>query len=137
MAPQPSGTRLVLVFVAVAAVVFIVLRIYGERFAAFHSASTPVAAAREFVLSDNTVVGRLGGIREVALVEVRPLGASGDTVALAAEVTGRGGGGMLFADLARDGRLWRVLRASFLAPGGERLPLEDGAPALEAREPSR
>jgi hypothetical protein len=126
-----SGTKLVLVFVVVAAGVFVVLRVYGERFAAFHAASTPIAAARERVMADNTVVGRLGGIRDVELVEVHPIDALGDTVALAAEVVGHGGGGMLFADLARDGREWRVLRASFRAPDGERLPLEDGSPTLD------
>ena len=125
-----SGSKLVLVFVIVAVGSYAVLRLYGERIAERFSA-TPLSAAREFVLADNTVVGRMGGIREVALVEVQPIDARGDTVALSAEVVGHGGGGMLFADLAREGRVWRVLRASFLTPDGERLPLEDGPPALE------
>ena len=79
-----SGTRLVLVFALLAAAAFVVLRVYGERFAAFRVASTPVAAAREFVSADNTVVGLLGGIREIAVIEVRPLSPGGDTVALSA-----------------------------------------------------
>lgn len=125
-----SGTKLVLVFVIAAAGSYALLRVYGERFAE-RFAPTPISAAREFVLADNTVVGNLRGIREVALIEVRPVSESGDTVALSAEVVGRAGGGMLFADLAREGRRWRVLRASFLAPDGERLLLEDGRPALD------
>ena len=127
---RTSGTRLVVLFVIVAGVAFIVLRVYGERFSAFRAATTPIAAAREFVSADNTVVGRLGGIREVAAVEVRPLAAGGDTVALSAEVAGPAGGGMLYADLAREGRAWRVLRASFVTPDGARLPLRGGPPAL-------
>lgn len=125
-----SGTRLVVAFAVIAAAAFVILRVYGERFADFRSAITPIAAAREFVFADNTVVGRLGGIREVTAVEVRPLTAGGDTVALAAEVVGGGGGGMLYADLAREGRGWRVLRAAVVTPDGDRLPLRGDSPAL-------
>ncbi len=130
-----SGTRLVIVFAIVAGAAFVILRVYGERFADFRSAITPIAAAREFVSADNTVVGRLGGVREVTAVEVRPLTPGGDTVALAAEVAGGGGGGMLYADLAREGRGWRVLRASLVTPDGDRLPLRGAPPALAPPAP--
>lgn len=126
-----SGTRLVLVFAILAAAAFAILRLYGDQIVAHMSAPTPLSAAREYVLADNTVVGRMGGIREVALVEAQPIGARGDTVALSAEVVGQAGGGMLFADLTREGREWRVVRASFLTPDGDRLPLADGPPRLD------
>jgi hypothetical protein len=125
-----SGTKLVLVFAVAALGSYVVLRLYGERITE-RFAATPLSAAREFVMADNTVVGTMGGIREVALVEVAPIDARGDTVGLIAEVVGRAGGGMLFADLAREARAWRVLRASFLTPEGNRLPLADGRPALD------
>lgn len=118
-----SGTKLVLVFALVATAAFVVLRFYGEGVMSERTPATPIGAARVYVLADNTVMGRMGGVREVALVELRPIDAGGDTVALSAEVVGRAGGGMLFADLARAGGEWRVVRASFLTPEGERLPL--------------
>lgn len=125
-----SGTRLVFVFFLIAATAFLLLRLYGAHVMAGRGSSTPISAAREYVLADNTVVGRMGGVREVALADLRPLSAGGDTVALSAEVVGRAGGGMLFADLAREGREWRVLRASFVTPTGERLPLTAEPPSL-------
>jgi len=121
----------VIAFAVVAAAAFIVLRVYGERVMASRAADTPLSAARELVQSDNTIVGQLGGIREVAAVEMRPLSADGDTVALVAEVVGRSGGGMLHAEVVRDGARWRVVRASFLAPDGSWLPLEAGLPGVD------
>jgi hypothetical protein len=127
-----SGTKLVFGFVVLAAAAFLLLRVYGERVMAGRGPETPISSVREYVLADNTVVGRMGGVREVAMVELRPLDTAGDTVALSAEVVGRAGGGMVFADLARVGGQWHVLRASFIAPDGERLPLEGpGRPTLE------
>lgn len=127
-----SGTKLVLAFLVLAAAAFVLLRFYGQHVMAGRAPATPISSIREYVLADNTVVGRMGGVREVALIELEPLDAAGDTVALSAEVVGRLGGGMVFADLARVGTRWRVLRASFIAPDGERLPLADGRPALES-----
>lgn len=125
-----SGTRLVFLFVLVGGAAFVLLRVYGERVMAGRAPSTPISAARTYVLADNTVVGWMGGVREVALVDLRPLSAGGDTVALSAEVVGRAGGGMLFADLARAEGEWRVLRAAFVTPSGERLPLTPEPPSL-------
>ena len=128
-----SGTKLVFGFVVLAAAAFILLRFYGQHVMAGRAPETPISSVREYVLADNTVVGRMGGVREVVMVELRPLDAAGDTVALSAEVVGQSGGGMVFADLARIGEDWAVLRASFIAPDGERLPLAGpGRPFLES-----
>ena len=126
-----SGTRLVFAYALLAASAFALLRFYGQHVMGDRGRPTPLSTAREFALADNTLVGRMGGVREVALIEMRPLDQAGDTVALSAEVVGGAGGGMLFADLARVEATWRVVRASFFTPDGDRLPLEDGRPALE------
>jgi hypothetical protein len=114
-------------------VAFLLLRFYGQHVMAGRGPETPISSVREYVLADNTVVGRMGGVREVVMIELRPLDTAGDTVALSAEVVGRAGGGMVFADLARTANRWHVLRASFIAPNGERLPLEGpGRPTLDS-----
>ena len=128
-----SGTKLVLAFVVLAAAAFVLLRFYGQNVMAGRGPGTPISSVREYVLADNTVVGRMGGVREVVMVELRPLDGAGDTVALSAEVVGQAGGGMVFADLARMANQWRVLRATFITPDGERLPLEGpGRPTLDS-----
>jgi hypothetical protein len=128
-----SGTKLVIGFAILAVAAFVLLRFYGRHVIEGLAPQTPISATRQYVLADNTVVGRMGGVREVVLIELEPLDTGGDTVALSAEVVGRAGGGMVFADLARSGRQWRLLRASFITPDGQRLPLAGaGRPFLES-----
>jgi hypothetical protein len=126
----------VLLYALFAAIVFGLFRVYGARVMAGRSPDTPSNAAREFVLADNTVVGLLGGIREVTPIEAVAMNASGAPgVALSARVVGTRDSGRFYADIEQvDGR-WVVARASLVLPGGERLPLAGGAsPALEPRE---
>ncbi len=127
-----SGSRVVLAFVAAAGVALAVFLLYGGRVVDDRAVATPLSAVREAVLADNTVVGRLGPVREVALVEMRPGEPADSTLALAADVVGARSRGRLYADLERaDGR-WRVVRASFVTFDGERLPVgEDGPGSLD------
>lgn len=129
-----SGTRLVVLFVLVAAGALVLFRLYGARVVEEGAVQTPLAAARDLVQADNTVVGRLGAIRDVAAVRTRALAPGDSGVALVAEVIGARGSGTLYADVEPEGRRWRVVRARFVGPGGEILPLVgDSAPALAPR----
>lgn len=127
-----SGTRIVLAFAFLALAALAVFRLYGGRIAAERTVPTPLAAAREAVRADNTVVGRLGAVRAVERLEIRPLGAGDSAVALAARVIGARGRGRLYADLERAEGRWRVTRAAFVTESGERIPMAgEGRPALE------
>lgn len=131
-----SGTKVVLVFALFAALVFGLLRVYGGRVMAGRTPDTPSNAAREFILADNTVVGLLGGIREVAPLEMVAINRPGSPgVALSARVVGARDSGRFYADVEQaDGR-WRVASASFVHSSGDRLPLAgEGHPALEPRD---
>ncbi|MGH7565191.1 MAG: hypothetical protein ACREK2_00015, partial [Gemmatimonadota bacterium] len=69
-----SGTRVVLGFVLFAAVVFLVLEIYGRGSLDRRDPDSPVAAARAAVQADNTVVGLIGGIASFEPVQVEAMG---------------------------------------------------------------
>lgn len=126
-----TGTRLVLLFVVLGAAALAAFRLYGDRVVAERAVQSPLAAAHEAVQADNTVVGTLGGIRAVTLREMQPVGEGDSAVALAARVVGTRGTGDLYADVDREGRRWRVVRARVVTPDGAVLPIAGpGAPAL-------
>lgn len=126
-----TGTRLVLLFALVGLAALAVFRLYGDRVVARRAVQSPLAAAREAVQADNTVVGTVGGVRSVTLRDMRPLAPGGSAVGLSAMVVGTRGSGTLYADVRREGRRWRVVRARFVGPGGEVVPIAGSeAPAL-------
>lgn len=130
-----SGTKLVAVFFALGAVAITLIQLYGDRVMDHREPDSPVVAAREFVSSDNTVVGMLGGVQDVVPTEVKPINQDGPAAsAIAAQVTGLRQSGVLYADLEVVDDRWAVVRAAFVLSGGERLPLRgDHPPLLEPR----
>lgn len=119
-----SGTRLVLLSLLVAAAAAVAFWSYASRREA-QRPPTAVTVARELVAADNTVVGRLGGLRSFEPVSVGPAAGREGVVLVVARVAGARDSGRLEADLVeRDGR-WRVAEAVFVLSGGESLPLAD------------
>lgn len=120
-----GGTRIVLLLAGIAAMVVAVFLLYGRR--AVEEPDTAERAAADFVRSDNTVVGLLGGVRRVETIELE---SAPDEVVLVAMVVGARDSGRLYADLEVAGGRWTVARAAFTTAAGERLPLRGGAPRL-------
>lgn len=130
-----SGRRLVLLLALVAAAAAVVFRLYGDRALRERPTETPVTAARDFVVADNTVVGVLGGVRRIEPVEIRASSSAGLPGRwLDAEVVGARATGRLYADVEFAGGRWVVRRAALRLADGRRLPLAgEERPALEPR----
>jgi hypothetical protein len=121
-----SGTRLVVGFVLFAVVVFAALELYGTRAIARRNPDTPIAAAREAVQADNTVVGLIGAIEsfEPIALEESP---SAETARVEARVVGRLGSGRLVAELEREAGRWTVEAASITLTDGTTIPVSGSA----------
>ena len=132
-----SGRRVVWMFFLYAAVVFLVLELYGHHAMRERPPDSPVAAARELVESDNTTVGLLGGVVDVVPLEVEVLAERPrPTQAVEATVLGARDTATLYADVGLDSGRWTVLRAALVLADGTRLPLEgEGRAALEGARP--
>ena len=127
-----AGTRLVLLFALVGLAALAVFRLYGDRVVAERAVQSPLAAAREAVQADNTVVGTIGAIRSMTVREMHPVRPGEAPVALAADVVGARGSGTLYADVVPEGSRWRIERARFVGPGGAVVPIEGTeAPSLQ------
>lgn len=116
-----SGSRVVLGLLLLVGAVFVVLQTYGGRALSRRAPDSATAALREAVQADNTVVGLLGGIRELRVVEER----TPNDVSTRVEgvVLGSRDSGRLIADLTvREGR-WRVRSASVTLSDGRRMPI--------------
>jgi hypothetical protein len=118
-----TGTRLVLGFVLLAALVFAALEIYGGRSLARRELDSPGFAARDAAQADNTLVGLLGGIVEFHLVDVPAHAASPDSAHVEARVLGARDSGRLHADLVRRDARWTVRGASFTLSDGTTIPV--------------
>jgi hypothetical protein len=125
-----SGSRIVLLFAAFAALAAGLFQAYSRRALDTREVATPVTAARAFVTGDNTVVGLLGGVRYLDPERVEAAGPS--MRALVASVVGARDSGRLYADVEFDDQQWAVQRAVFVMSDGTRLPLTgDARPTLE------
>ncbi len=123
-----SGTVLVLLFVLFAALTYVVFRVYGGRALKARGPDTPVTAVRELVEADNTLVGLLGGIRQIEPIEVVGDGGSERAGAsVSALVVGSRDSARVYVDLALEGGRWVPLRSSAVFADGSRLPPR-GAP---------
>ncbi len=125
-----SGSRIVLLFVAFAALAAGLFEAYSRRALDTREVGTPVTAARAFVSGDNTVVGLLGGVRRLDPERVEAAGPR--MRALVASVVGARDSGRLYADVEFVDHRWEVRRAVFVVSDGTRLPLiGDARPTLE------
>ena len=116
-----TGSRIVLGLALLAGVAVAVLQIYGVRAASRHGPDSATAALRETVQADNTLVGLLGGIRELRVIEEQERDEA--SARLEATVVGSRDSGWLVADLSvREGR-WRVRSASVTLSDGRRIPI--------------
>ena len=125
-----SGNRIVFLFVAFAALAAGLFQAYSRHSLDTREVATPVTAARSFVNGDNTVVGLLGGVRDLVPERVEAAGPS--VRALVASVVGARDSGRLYADVEFVDQRWSVQRAVFVMSDGTRLPLTgDARPTLE------
>lgn len=125
-----SGKRIVFFFAAFAALAAVLFQVYSRHALDTREVPTPVTAARAFVSGDNTVVGLLGGVRDLVPERVEAAGPS--TRALAAAVVGARDSGRLYADVEFVDQRWSVQRAVFVMSDGTLLPLTgDARPTLE------
>lgn len=123
-----SGTRVALVCLLFATVVFAVLSIYGRGSLSRRDPDTPEAAARLAVQADNTAVGLLGGIGSFEPVDVERWSEDGIPVArVVAIVTGARDSGRLLAEVSRQRDAWTVRRSTLTLSDGTTIPVAGSA----------
>lgn len=118
-----TGTRLVLAFALLSAIVFAALQLYGGRSLSRRAPDSPAAAARQAAQADNTLVGLLGGIVEFHVVDVPLYAANPDSAHVEARVLGSRDSGRLRADLVRLDARWTVREATFTLSDGTTVPV--------------
>jgi hypothetical protein len=122
-----TGTRLVLAFALLSAIVFAALQLYGGRSLSRRAPDSPAAAARQAAQADNTLVGLLGGIVEFHVVDVPTYSASPDSAHIEARVLGTRDSGWLRADLVRLDARWTVREAALTLSDGTTIPVAGSA----------